>query len=90
MELRESWRAQVQGSRSGAVLQIVDFAFERPVFTAKQVQGQLDYTYQAILNAIDRLVADGLLREMTGQQRNRIFVADDVLAIVSPATGGDH
>jgi Fic family protein len=87
MQLRERWRTNLQGSRSGAVLNIVDFAFERPVFTAKQVQVQIDYTYQAILNAIDRLVADGVLREITGQQRNRVFVADEVLAIVSPMQG---
>lgn len=87
VHLREQWRARYQGGRSGSLLNLVDFIFERPVFSAAQVESQLDYTYRAILNAIDRLASDGLVREITGQQRNRVYAADEVLTIVSPAHG---
>lgn len=87
VQLREQWRARYLGGRSGLLVQLVDFIVERPVFSASQVEEQIDYTYRAILNAIDRLVEDGVLREITGQRRNRVYAADEVLAIVSPAQG---
>lgn len=94
MQLRERLRQRYQGGRSGAILHLLDFILERPVFSAMQAQDRLNYTYQSILTAIDRLRTDGVLREVTGQRRNRVFVADDVLAIVASSTtdsaGEDH
>lgn len=84
MQLREQWRDRYQGGRSGSLLHLVDFIFERPVFSAQQAEEQLDYTYRAILNAIERLVDDGLIHEVTGQRRNRVYIADKVMEIVMP------
>lgn len=83
--LREEWRLRYQSGRSVALLRFVDFVFETPVFSAPQAAGRLDLPLGTVQRAIDRLVKHGSLREITGQQRNRVYAADEVLAIVSPA-----
>jgi hypothetical protein len=37
---------------------------------------------------VERLVAAGILREVTGRKRNRIFIADEIIhAVEGGATG---
>lgn len=85
--LRERWRASYQSARSVTLLQMLDFMVERPIFSARQVIEQLGFTHRAVQRAIDQLIVNGVLREITGQRRNRVYAADEVLAIVSPAQG---
>lgn len=82
--LRETWRTEYQSGRSVALLKLVDFIIERPIFSASQASQRTDYTVTTTQKAIDQLIRDGRLREMTGQRRNRIYIADDVMQIVMP------
>lgn len=86
IELRERWRTTYQTARSVTLLQLIDVMIERPIFSARQVIEQLGFTHRAVQRAIDQLIEDGVLREVTGQRRNRVYAADEVLAIVSPVT----
>jgi Fic family protein len=85
--LRERWRDSYQSARSVTLLQMLDFMVERPIFSARQVIEQLGFTHRAVQRAIDQLIVNGVLREITGQRRNRVYAADEVLAIVSPVQG---
>jgi Fic family protein len=85
--LREDWRSRYQSGRSVALLRFVDFVFETPVFSAPQAARRLDLPLGTVQRSIDQLMNHGSLREITGQRRNRVYAADEVLASVSPAQG---
>jgi len=58
---------------------IIDFLFSRPILTVRQVEAVLGIPYVAAKRYIDKLEAAGILREITGYARNRIFQADEIL-----------
>lgn len=81
--LRDRYRDQYQGQ--GAVIrEIIDFIIEQPYLTEPQAVAALDRSQPAINQTIRRLWDDGVLRETTGQQRNRRYEAPAVLEIVEP------
>jgi Fic family protein len=81
--LREAYRAQVaQQTRAAAVLQIVDLMFARPVLTINQVAEELGVSYQRARRHVAFLEESGLLREMTGYARNRVYRAAEILQAI--------
>lgn len=81
--LRERYHTKLHLSRSSALpLRLVDRLFEQPAITVAQAQGFLGVTRRAASLNIEKLVRAGILREATGRSRNRIFVSDDILALV--------
>ena len=86
IDLREQYRQRFQNQRTAARLQqIVDLLFICPVVTVAQVAEAVGLTYQATPRHIDSLVTEGVLAEISGQARNRVFRADGVIeAIASP------
>ena len=53
--------------------------YARPVVDVKGAAEHLDTTTNTASSLIDDLVNHGVLREMTGQRRNRLFVFDDYM-----------
>jgi Fic family protein len=90
--LREQYRTRFQSVRTAArLLQVVDLLFARPVVGATQVAQALDVSFQAAARHVDTLVAEGVLREITGQARGRIYRADAILqAIEAPLQQNLH
>jgi len=86
--LREQYRTHFQAVRTAArLLQVVDLLFARPVVGVTQVALALDISFQAAARYVDTLVAEGVLREITGQARGRLYRADAILrAIEAPLT----
>lgn len=82
-DLRESYRQEIQTERSSArLLRLVDVLFERPVLTVTQVSSELDVDFGTASRYVKRLEERGVLREVSGRSRNRIYVADEVLRVV--------
>jgi Fic family protein len=84
--LREQYRGRFQSARTAArLLQVVDLLFARPVVGVTQVAQALDISFQAAARHVDTLVAESILREITGQARGRLYRADAILrAIEAP------
>lgn len=82
LELREKDRnilARSLGRRSGNALRLLDDLFQRPLVTAKVVERTLDVS-QPTASALVRDVADlGLLQELTGRKRYRVFAYREYL-----------
>ncbi len=85
-KLRERYREQFQTARAAArLLQVVDLLFAQPVLTVRQIEESLDVTYNTAQQYIRQLQEAGVLREITGQARNRVYRADCILeAIEAP------
>jgi Fic family protein len=81
--LRERYRSRFQAARAAArLLSAVDLLFARPILTVNQAAEALDVTFATAQRHINRLEAAGLLREITGQARNRVYRADEILAAI--------
>jgi Fic family protein len=86
MELKEDYRKKVQSkSASSGLFKAVDFLFERPVFSANQLAKELGTNFARAQRYIIWLKQAGIIREITGMSRNRIYAAEEIIwAIGSP------
>jgi Fic family protein len=83
LALRDRYREQYQGQ--GVVIgELIDFIIEQPYFTEPQAVAALDRSQPAVNQAIRRLWNDDVVRETTGQQRNRRYEAPAILEVVEP------
>jgi Fic family protein len=91
-DLREGYRQRFQTGRGAArLLQVVDLLFARPVLTVGQVAQALDVSFPSARGYVGQLEEAGFLQEITGQARNRVYRADDVLrAIDEPLGAAGH
>lgn len=87
-DLRMRYQPIAEGERNSARMSaVIDFLFTRPIFSIRQAADGLDIPYVAAQRYVDRLVGKGLLREVTGYARNRIFRADEILnALQNPGS----
>ncbi|MDP9242356.1 MAG: Fic family protein [Actinomycetota bacterium] len=82
-ELREDYHRRVQVSRASALLlRLVDHLFERPAITVTGAKEVLGVTFRAASQNVQKLVAAGILHETTGRERNRIYVASEILDLL--------
>ncbi len=82
-DLRERYRSGFQAAQAAAgLLQAVDLLFAQPVLTVRQVERQLGVTFSTAQRYVKRLEDAGLLHEVTGQARNRVYRADEVLRAI--------
>jgi Fic family protein len=82
--LRQQYRDRAQTARASALpLQLIDELFSIPGLTISWAQELLGVSYVSAQRSVERLVALGVLEETTGQQRNRVYLAPEILAIVN-------
>lgn len=82
-DLRQKYRTQFQTERAAArLLQVVDFLFEQPILTIQKVGLQLDVHYPAAKRYVDRLEDAGILSEITGRARDRVYRANEILRAI--------
>lgn len=88
-DLRGYYRVQVQRTHASArLLDVVDMLFLNPVLTVRRVEGEVGVTFQTAQRYVDWLVELGILMEVTGKGRNRLYAARDVILAVE-APGGE-
>jgi Fic family protein len=62
-------------------LHLLDHLCEQPITTVRLVESRLDSSYATANKVVNQFVELGLLREMTGFERNRRFAYDPYLAV---------
>jgi cell filamentation protein, protein adenylyltransferase len=67
---------------SGTLLKMADLLFKNPVFDVNSLSKALGLTYVSAQKNINKLVQMGILREMTGRKRGRIYIAQSVMDIL--------
>lgn len=67
---------------SSISLQLVDRLFETPALTITQAKEALGVTFRAAQLNIEKLVRVGILREVTGMARHRIYAAAEIINIL--------
>lgn len=87
--LRREWLGRRRFRSNAASTRALDLLVNHPVLSVKRLGHLLDITFAQAGRAIDQLVAVNILRERTGYQRNRVFVAGEVLSVVNRPFGAE-
>jgi Fic family protein len=82
-DLQIAWRSQLQQSRtSGLVLGIIDLLFSTPVISAGDIRQNFGVTHTAAMSVLRKLEQSHILREFTGKERHKRYIADEILRII--------
>ena len=74
----------MQTARSSALtLQLIDALFASPIITATRAQELLNVTFRSAQHNIEVLQEAGLLEEITGQRRYRVYLAREVFEVIN-------
>ncbi len=65
-----------------AVNPLIEFLFGKPIVSIPELAASTELAFPTVQRGVDYLIGKGKLREMTGQQRNRLFVADEILDVI--------
>ncbi len=80
LALQERYREEFQKRKASATaMAIMDELFLNPYVTATRLAGRLGVSFPTVQGVLDRFVRGGILREVTGRQRNRIYCAEELL-----------
>lgn len=83
LALWTDYRNRLQGARASALLlRLVDELFSFPAITARMATDALGVTPRSAQLNIDKLIDAGILEEATGQKRNRVYVAKEIISAI--------
>lgn len=76
LELRQQTDTQIigYGKRAENAQSLINYLYSRPAITGNQTAKILDISHQAASGLLKKMVDDGILIEITGYQRNRVFM----------------
>ncbi len=87
LSLWREYRDRLQEARASALLlQLVDHLFEYPAITNPAASRRLGVTQRSTQLNIEKLINVSILEEVTGQKRNRVYVARGIIDIVDPGS----
>jgi Fic family protein len=88
IELLERDRLRIGqiGKASRNALRIHDYLLKRPFISISRVAAALDISVPSTISTVQKLVEIGVLKEVTGRSRNRIFAYQAYLRILSAGT----
>lgn len=78
--LPEEWRSLVRARAGSALTELLTAFYDHPVMSTASVEKFSGVGVSQSYASIDRLVEAGILREITGRKRDRVWVASDLLA----------
>jgi Fic family protein len=82
LALREGHRGLVQERTGLNGVRLLDFLFDRPLVNVNLVKESLEVSFATANNLVGEFERQGLLREITGGRRSRIFRYDSYLALL--------
>ncbi len=86
MARKDRERIQTLRRAAGSALRLHHELLRRPVATARMLEKQTGLSHVTVNKTIDHLVAMGLVKEITGHRRNRVFSYSAYLAILNEGT----
>ncbi len=69
------------GKRAENLQRLLRHLYRRPAITATEASALLEVSHQTASNLLNKMVEDGMLEEITGYQRNRVFVFGRYLSL---------
>ncbi|MHB0987592.1 MAG: Fic family protein [Bellilinea sp.] len=82
-EIRNKYQTIVDKNRNPERMSaVVNFLFSRPIVSVKQVSEGLNLPNKTAQQYLAKLEQAGIVREITGYARNRIFQADEIFRVI--------
>lgn len=81
-QLLATWRKVVADTSSKVPLRLVDTLAANPYLTLTRASRQLHVAFTTVQRAAERLQKLGIVKEVSGQQRNRVYCATALLSIL--------
>ncbi len=79
--LRREYRTLLEDERAAErLMQAIDVLFERPILSIRQLEVAMGVPYRSAQRYIEKLEELGVVREVTGRARNRLYQADEILS----------
>jgi Fic family protein len=76
-------RIQEQGKISATALRVHDLLQQRPILSITAACKALELTHPAVNKSLRKMEEMGIVREITGRQRNRLYLYDAYMTILS-------
>jgi Fic family protein len=83
---QDEQKIQKAGRTASTLLRVFRVLCERPLVTLNQIRERSGLSFPAASHAMATLAHLGIVREVTGQRRNRIFAYDEYLNILNEGT----
>ena len=84
LDLQQRYQKIVHATKRSALqIRLVELLIERPLITTVFVSKYFNVTYPAARNNIAKLMGVGILKEVTGARRNKVYVAEEVVNIIN-------
>lgn len=87
LDFRAAAYQQTSARRGSAGWRLLDVLTRQPVITAQVAAAELGITAQNAQSGIDRLIGDGILTQVGGGRRNRIYQAEAMLTALDAFAG---
>lgn len=82
-DLQIEWRQRVQREHmSGLTIRLMDELFFSPVLAPSEIARRFEVSHQAVMQSIRKLERMGILQEITGKQRHRLYAAPAILSLL--------
>ena len=79
LDLQSKYRALTTGRRVPKVVnRLIDYLFASPVISISALSKAWEVPFPTVQRGVDYLIEKGILKEITGGKRNRLFVADEI------------
>jgi len=83
LNLWRSYRRMFESARSSALLlRLIDNLFNHPVITLPRASSVLGITHRSASLNVQKLADAGILQEITGRERHKVFVARKIMEII--------
>lgn len=82
-ELIQKWKQAVSAPRHAMALRLLTALAANPFLTVKGAAAHLDAAFTTAQRAVDKLLELGILQETTNQRRDRMFCAEEIVAILN-------
>jgi Fic family protein len=82
LAMRDGYRTRYRRHRAKRLTEVTDLLFSGPVQSVSSVAEALDMNFKTARSLVGILVADGVLEETTGKQRNRIYLAPEIMQLL--------
>jgi Fic family protein len=86
LQERDTKRTLSAGITSPHVISLLRVLFKEPIISIPRVRDELGVTYQTASNLVSRLAKLGILRELTGSPRYRLYSYEEYLRIIEEGT----
>ena len=83
IQLQSKYHGMIESKRSALQIKIVDLLVERPVMTIPYVGRYFGVTYVTARKNVVKLLKAGILKEVIGSKRCKVYVAQEVLDIIN-------